>query len=105
MSARDPDDSSRTSAQVLRDDIDKGRTGSKVAFEDPAAAPLGTDDEAGGNTPGPAQVDLARRQERFDHPSDMTTPPQDAGAAVRHGAIWTVAIVAVVGAALAIMLL
>lgn len=104
MSARDPDHhTAGTNAQVLRDDIDSGRTGSKVAFADPAAAPLGTDDEAGGNTPRADQVDLARRQERFDHPSDMTKPPQDVRSAVHHGAMWTVAIIAVVGAALAIM--
>jgi hypothetical protein len=32
----------------LRRDIDSGRTGEKVPATDPAAAPLGTDDEAGG---------------------------------------------------------
>ncbi|HLH89308.1 MAG TPA: hypothetical protein VKX28_12705 [Xanthobacteraceae bacterium] len=32
----------------LRDEIDSGRTGEKVAFPDPAAAPLGTDEEAAG---------------------------------------------------------
>jgi hypothetical protein len=31
----------------LRADIDSGRTGEKVSASDPAAAPLGTDDEAG----------------------------------------------------------
>lgn len=35
----------------LRADIDSGRTGEKVAYPDPAAAPLGTDDEAAGNSP------------------------------------------------------
>jgi hypothetical protein len=35
----------------LRDAIDSGKTGEKVAHLDPAAAPLGTDAEAGGNTP------------------------------------------------------
>jgi hypothetical protein len=35
----------------LRADIDAGRTGEKVAHPDPAAAPLGTDDEAAGNSP------------------------------------------------------
>lgn len=42
----------------LRHDIDNGRTGDKVAFPDPAAAPLGTDDEAGGSAPAPAQPTL-----------------------------------------------
>lgn len=35
-------------AQRLRDAIDKGLTGEKVPAADPAAAPLGTDDEAAG---------------------------------------------------------
>lgn len=47
-----------TSAQ-LRDAIDRGRTGSKVPFEDPAAAPLGTDDEAAGTPPQPHEIRAA----------------------------------------------
>ena len=35
----------------LRAEIDSGRIGEKVAHPDPAAAPLGTDDEAAGNSP------------------------------------------------------
>ena len=35
-------------AAQLRDRIDRGGAGDKVAFSDPAAAPLGTDDEAAG---------------------------------------------------------
>lgn len=35
-------------AEPLRTEIDRGRTGDKVAFPDPSAAPLGTDDEAAG---------------------------------------------------------
>jgi hypothetical protein len=55
-----------TSAQ-LRDDIDSGRTGDKVPALDPAAAPLGTDEEAAG-TPTPAQaVAMNRRAERREH--------------------------------------
>lgn len=38
-------------AQRLRDRIDSGRTGDKIPAEDPAAAPLGTDDEAAGTRP------------------------------------------------------
>ena len=47
----------------LRNDIDSGRTGDKVAASDPAAAPLGTDDEAAGTPPSRAAVDLARQHE------------------------------------------
>lgn len=34
--------------EQLRADIDAGRTGDKIPFPDPAAAPLATDAEAGG---------------------------------------------------------
>jgi hypothetical protein len=47
----------------LRDEIDRGRAGDKVAGPDPASTPLGTDDEAGGHPPTPEQVALAREQE------------------------------------------
>jgi uncharacterized protein HemX len=48
----------------LRHDIDHGRTGDKVDWPDPAAAPLGTDDEAGASqTPSPI-VESARAAER-----------------------------------------
>jgi hypothetical protein len=45
----------------LRNDIDSGRTGDKVPYPDPAAAPLGTDDEAAGTPPGTERL---RRLER-----------------------------------------
>lgn len=47
----------------LRSDIDAGRAGDKVAGSDPAAAPLGTDEEAAGTPISPAAVALARQQE------------------------------------------
>ncbi|WP_395014857.1 hypothetical protein [Dongia sp.] len=41
--------------EQLREAIDRGATGDKVDFPDPAAAPLGTDDEAAGRpVPGVA---------------------------------------------------
>lgn len=58
-------------ASALRREIDAGHTRDKVDFPDPAAAPLGTDDEAAGNPPGPEAVDLAIRAEvRGDGRSD-----------------------------------
>jgi hypothetical protein len=51
-----------TSAQ-LRDDIDSGRTGDKAPGFDPAAAPLGTDEEAGGTPPSPELIARARAAE------------------------------------------
>ena len=47
----------------LRDDIDRGRTGDKVAWPDPAAAPLGTDEEAAGTPIPPEAVAQAHAYE------------------------------------------
>lgn len=41
--------------EQIRDAIDSGATGEKVGHPDPAATPLGTDAEAGGNSPTPAE--------------------------------------------------
>jgi hypothetical protein len=62
MAATDHDERPRHAAQ-LRDRIDRGETGDKIPFPDPAAAPLGTDDEAAGTTPTPEQVRQAARHE------------------------------------------
>jgi hypothetical protein len=43
----------------VRDRIDRGETGDKKAVEDPAAAPLGTDAEAGGFFTGGHHVALS----------------------------------------------
>jgi len=45
-----PPDPSTAEPHRLRDAIDRGLTGDKVPASDPAAAPLGTDDEAAGTT-------------------------------------------------------
>ena len=50
-------------ADRLREDINRGLTGDKVPFRDPAAAPLGTDDEAAGMPPTAEEVELARATE------------------------------------------
>ncbi|MBV1694519.1 MAG: hypothetical protein KGP27_08680 [Hyphomicrobiales bacterium] len=52
-----------TTTDRLRHDIDKGRTSDKVGAVDPAAAPLGTDDEAAGTPPSAAAIETARRHE------------------------------------------
>ena len=49
--------------EQLRDDIDSGRTCDKVVAPDPAAAPLGSDEEAAGTPPSPAAIALARSLE------------------------------------------
>ncbi len=46
-------------ADQLRAAIDSGKTGDKVAFPDPAAAPLGTDAEAGGAPPASDELNQA----------------------------------------------
>lgn len=46
--APSPDD---LTADALRHSLDRGRGGDKTDFSDPAAAPLGTDDEAAGFRP------------------------------------------------------
>ena len=48
----------------LKDDIDSGRTGTKVATADPGMASLGTCEEAGGNPATPAEIALARKEEK-----------------------------------------
>jgi hypothetical protein len=50
-------------AARLRADIDSGRTGDKVPAADPAAAPLGTDEEAAGTPTAPEAIARARQQE------------------------------------------
>ena len=54
-----PEDRTTETSAQLRDEIDRGGTGDKVAFSDPAAAPLGTDAEAGGHPPDRDQVKRA----------------------------------------------
>ena len=55
-------------AELLRSDIDTGRTWDKVPGSDPAAAPLGTDEEAAGTPITKERVELARSQEIVDKP-------------------------------------
>ena len=50
-------------AQALKGAIDSGRTGDKVSFSDPGAAPLGTDDEAAGPPDTAERVALAMCEE------------------------------------------
>ena len=50
--------------EQLRNKVDLGKTGDKISFPDPAAAPLGTDEEAAGTPPSTAAVDLAKSEER-----------------------------------------
>jgi hypothetical protein len=59
----DDDKESGAAAARLRRDIDSGKTGDKVAASDPAAVPLGTDEEAGGVTTPDEALEKARQAE------------------------------------------
>ena len=54
----------QATTEQLRHDIDRGRTGEKVDAIDPAAAPLGTDEEAAGTPIDPKLLAVVRRRER-----------------------------------------
>jgi len=90
-------------ASALRHAIDRGQAADKVAFPDPAAAPLGTDDEAAGFPPTREQVRMAAAAElgpRPDPEAGQGTIPR----LVRHRhAPWVLA--AAFGLALILVLL
>jgi len=69
--AREEGPLNRSTVEQLRSDIDHGRTGDKIEGSDPAAAPLGADEEAAG-TPVPlsvvSEVQAAERRGRADAP-------------------------------------
>jgi hypothetical protein len=56
-----------TAAQ-LRHEIDQGHSGNKVRALDPAAAPLGTDEEAAGTPVDPHLLAVVRRREKRRRP-------------------------------------
>jgi hypothetical protein len=60
-----------TNAARLRSAIDSGQTGDKVPGADPAAAPLGTDEEASRVAPSSSSVSEALRNE-----VQKETPPR-----------------------------
>jgi hypothetical protein len=76
----DPDTPIETTEQ-LRIAIDQGKAGDKVDVTDPAAAPLGTDDEAGGTPNSTAQVRMAAAYEVQAHPSSKRQRTSGLGAA------------------------
>jgi hypothetical protein len=64
-------DPASTPAQ-LREDIQRGHTGDKVKVRDPAAAPLGTDEEAAGR---PVPAIAAQRARDAETNSPIETDP------------------------------
>jgi hypothetical protein len=69
MTSHPPEDN----VDRLRKDIDRGLTGDKTDYPDPAAAPLGTDDEAGGHPPTHEELRIARQAEKR-RPSEQDDP-------------------------------
>lgn len=85
--------------EQLRADIDAGRTGDKVAYPDPAAAPLGADDEAAAqpddrDAARPRQAERAPPQQQSD--ARAGTPAGNPGTSSRTWIYIAVAIAAVV---------
>lgn len=60
-------------AARLRADIDRGATGEKINFPDHAAAPLGTDDEAGG-TQTPSEIIDGERKRQLRTSAQAAAP-------------------------------
>ncbi len=92
-------------ADQLRGEIDSGATHDKVGHSDPAAAPLGTDDEAAGTPPTAEQVATARRHEtarEVRDPSPADQPPLQRGMAPGRGFILAIVSVLVIFAAIGI---
>lgn len=68
------DDRHNNPAQV-RGDISHRQTGKRPGF-DPAAAPLETDSEAGGNTLSEEEVSIARASQRQEVPAGEEQKPE-----------------------------
>ena len=92
-----PDGRSGDTVLQLKDDIDSGRTGTKTPVADPGMASLGTCEEAGGNPATPAEIALARKEEkkigRIATQDDK--PPTNVPLMAMIGVVVVVAIVAV----------
>ncbi|WP_419953003.1 hypothetical protein [Methylobacterium sp.] len=63
LAVESPTDSDRPTSAMLKADIDSGRTGDKIPHYDVGLSPLGTDDEAAGNTPSKERIAMARGTE------------------------------------------
>lgn len=82
----------KTAAQ-LKHAIDTGRTGDKIDWPDPAAVPLGVDEEAAGTPLPSAAVERAHREE-----TNRTATSQRTSA--RTGMMSLIAVLALVAAVL-----
>ena len=68
---RSPGSQKAPTTDRMRKRIDNGETGDKVGFPDPAAAPMGTDDEAAGR-PADARR-RAQSAQQAKHPHNTST--------------------------------
>jgi hypothetical protein len=75
----------------LKHDIDRGRGGDKVDVFDPAAAPLGTDDEAAGTPPSPAAIKQAHDMEIRSMPVSSERADDDHAVAIYIGLVMGIA--------------
>lgn len=89
----------------LRKDIDAGRTGDKANAVDPAAAPLGTDEESAGK-PLEAEV-IAFAEQRERRRKIGTDPNRTRAGGMEHGGgkAWIAAIVLMIAILAAVFLL
>lgn len=71
----------------LKEDIDRGAAGAKVAAPDPAAVPLGTDEEAAGTPPSAPAVLTAHREEVGKAPAAARSGGLDMGGIIYLGAL------------------
>ncbi|HLG47013.1 MAG TPA: hypothetical protein VKY24_12295 [Reyranella sp.] len=85
----EPRDARTLTATELRHRIDRGETGDKVAGFDPAAAPLGTDEEAAGTTPAQhALPETVGRPQAGLTPAPRDSIAPDADPAKPRGMAW-----------------
>lgn len=74
MNAARPPRTDPPTVDRLRADLDQGRTGEKMRHPDPAAAPLGSDDEAAGDPPTAEQRRLERENRKRGEAPDREEP-------------------------------
>jgi len=86
----------RPRVEELRHRIDTGQTGDKVNHPDPAAVPLGADDEAAGRPPSADEVEGALREET----RETVSSPGESGWL----ALWIAMVALVLGIGIAIFL-
>lgn len=88
-----PREDKRPTVDRLRVDTDRGRTGDKVAGFDPAAAPLGTDAEAGGEPPRRVERGLEQRSRAEANQSTRASESAPAARSRRPGLLVVAAVV------------